>query len=127
MKKLFVSVPMKERKEEEIRKSIVKMHKIAEAIMGEKLELIDSYIEHKPPQDCKSRIWYLSKSVEKLATADVLICIKDRFEWNGCYIESEIAHRYGIQTIIVDEEWVMDDIDEIRKKMYGEISCSCME
>ena len=125
MKRLFVSVPMKGRTEEEIKKSIKKMHKIAETITGEDLELIDSYVEHKPPQDCKSRIWYLSKSIEKLATADILICIRDRYEWNGCYIESEIAQRYGIRTILIDEEWVMDDIAEIVKKMYEERPCNC--
>ena len=45
MKKLFVSVPMKGRTEEEIKASIQKMKKIAEIYEGEELELIDSYIE----------------------------------------------------------------------------------
>lgn len=42
MKKLFVSVPMKGRTEEEIKASIQKMKKIAEIYEGEELELIDS-------------------------------------------------------------------------------------
>ena len=63
MKKLFVSVPMKGRKEEEIRKSIAKMHKIAEAIVGEELELIDSYIVDNPPKDSKEAVWFLGKSI----------------------------------------------------------------
>lgn len=42
MKKLFVSVPMKGRTEEEIKASIQKMKKIAEICEGEDLELIDS-------------------------------------------------------------------------------------
>ena len=45
MKKLFVSVPMKGRTEEEIKASIQKMKKIAEIYEGEELELIESYIE----------------------------------------------------------------------------------
>ena len=49
MKKLFVSVPMKGRKEENIKRDIEKMHKIAEAVFGEELELLDSYIEENPP------------------------------------------------------------------------------
>ena len=48
MKKLFVSVPMKGRTEEEIKASIQKMKKIAEIYEGEELELIDSYIEDNP-------------------------------------------------------------------------------
>ena len=71
MKKLFVSVPMKGRTEEEIRKSIAKMKKIAEAYEGEELELIDSYVEDNPPKDNNQAIWYLGKSLEKLSQADM--------------------------------------------------------
>lgn len=119
MKKLFVSVPMKGRTEENIRKSITKMHKIAEAIMGEELELIDSYVEDNPPKDSKNSVWYLSKSIEWLAQADVFITIRDKYEWNGCYIESEVAQRYlEIPVIYIEEQYVMDDWEEVRKKMY---------
>ena len=69
MKKLFVSVPMKGRTEEEIKASIQKMKKIAEIYEGEELELIDSYIDDNPPKDNNQAIWFLGKSLEKLATA----------------------------------------------------------
>lgn len=61
MKKLFVSVPMKGRTEEEIKASIQKMKKIAEIYEGEELELIDSYIEDNPPKDSKEAVWYLGE------------------------------------------------------------------
>ena len=48
MKKLFISCPMKGRTEEQIRDSRNKMHKIAEAVFGEELEVIDSYIKKHP-------------------------------------------------------------------------------
>lgn len=60
MKKLFVSVPMKGRTEEEIKASIQKMKKIAEIYEGEELELIDSYIEDNPPKDSKEAVWYMT-------------------------------------------------------------------
>lgn len=120
MKKLFVSVPMKYRTEEEIRKSIKKMKAIAEAITGEELELIDSYVEDNPPQDSQQAIWYLSKSIEKLATADVFICITDHYDWDGCTIESEIAMRYGIDRIRVEGRYVMDDYDDAMKKLWDD-------
>lgn len=77
MKKLFVSVPMKGRTEEEIKASIQKMKKIAEIYEGEELELIDSYIEDNPPKDSKEAIWYLGESLKKLSQADVFIGIND--------------------------------------------------
>lgn len=63
MKKLFVSVPMKGRTEEEIKASIQKMKKIAEIYEGEELELIDSYIEDNPPKDSKEAVWYLGEAL----------------------------------------------------------------
>ena len=50
MKKLFISVPIKGRTEEAIKASMEKMHKIAEATVGEELEVIPSYIEDNPPK-----------------------------------------------------------------------------
>ena len=109
MKRLFVSVPMKGRTEEEIKASIQKMKKIAEIYEGEELELIDSYIEDDPPKDNNQAIWFLGKSLEKLATADVFIGIYDAWEWNGCFIEQEVANRYGIKAYSVDPRFIIDN------------------
>lgn len=113
MKKLFVSIPMKGRTEEEIKASIEKMKKIAEIYEGEKLELIDSYIEDNPPKDNNQAIWYLSKSIEKMAKADVFIGITDTWDWNGCHIEEEVAGRYGIKMYHVESRIVISNYDEL--------------
>lgn len=129
MKKLFVSVPMKGRTEEEIRKSIAKMKRIAEAYEGEELELIDSYIEDNPPENNNQAIWYLGESLKKLATADVFIGIYDAWDWNGCYIEQETAGRYGIKCYRVDAGIAIDNYRNLvernvlptcEKKLIGE-------
>lgn len=108
MKKLFVSVPMKDRTAEEIRASILKMHRIAEAYEGEELELIDSYVLEDPPMNYNRSVWYLSKSIEKLAEADVFIGISDLNGWPGCKIESDIAKAYNIKSYNVDSSIVVD-------------------
>lgn len=43
MKKLFISVPMRNRTECAIKASMEQMHKIAEAVFGEELEVIPTY------------------------------------------------------------------------------------
>ena len=88
MKKLFVSVPMKGRTEEEIKASIQKMKKIAEICEGEELELIDSYIEDNPPKGNNEAIFYIGESIKKLAQADVFVGICESYEWSGCRIEN---------------------------------------
>ena len=107
MKKLFVSVPMKGRTEEEIRKSIEKMKAIAEAYEEEPLELIQSYDPAYVPSAKNEAIAHLGKSLEKLADADLLITIGDTYEARGCYIESETAYRYGIKVIKIDPECII--------------------
>lgn len=118
MKKLFVSVPMKGRTEEEIKASIQKMKKIAEIYEGEELELIDSYIEDNPPKDSKEAVWYLGESLKKLAQADVFIGIDEAYDWNGCYIERDTAQRYGIKTYIVSGRHVIDNYNALLQKLF---------
>lgn len=118
MKKLFVSVPMKGRTEQEIKASIQKMKKIAEIYEGEELELIDSYIEDNPPKDSKEAIWYLSESLKKLAQADVFIGINDAWDWNECYIEIETAKRYGIKTYMISANYVIDNYNKLVNSLH---------
>ncbi len=109
MKKLFVSVPMKGRTEEEIKASIQKMKKIAEIYEGEELELIDSYIEDNPPKDNNEAVWYLGESLKKLAQADVFVGINEEWYWSGCHIESEVATRYAIKKYSIPVQYIIDN------------------
>ena len=123
MKKLFVSVPIKGRTEEEIKASIQKMKKIAEVYEGEGLELIDSYIEGNPPKNVHSPVWYLGKSLEKLSEADIFIGIEDDYNWSGCYIERQAAHRYDIKAYHVPADYVISNYWEVRKNADSMVQC----
>lgn len=125
MKKLFVSVPMKGRTEEEIKASIQKMKKIAEIYEGEELELIDSYIEDNPPKDSKEAVWYLGESLKKLAQADVFIGICESYDWNGCCIERETAEKYGIKACMIPARYVIDDYNALINKLHL-VCCDAM-
>ena len=126
MKKLFVSVPMKGRTEEETKASIQKMKKIAEIYEGEELELIDSYINEEPSERCNKGVWYLAKSIEMLAEADVFIGICQSYDWNGCYIEREIAERYGIKVYEILAQYVIDNYNALIQKMHP-ICCNACQ
>ena len=116
MKKLFVSVPMKGRTEEEIKSSIQKMKKIAEICEGEELELIDSYIEDNPPKDTKEAVWYLGESIKKLSQADVFIGIQEHYDWSGCRVEFFMAQEYGIKSYTVSAPYVIDNYYALLRK-----------
>ena len=104
MKKLFVSVPMRDRTEEQIRYSIDKMNKIANVIFDENLEVINSYdpkLRDEPPIDA------LGKSISAMADADYFIGIGYSVTYRGCSIETDVAHGYGITNYMVDSHWVL--------------------
>ena len=56
MKKLFISCPMKDRTEAQIRGTMMQMHNIAEAVFGEELDVIQSYIPD-PPCGMNQALW----------------------------------------------------------------------
>lgn len=125
MKKLFVSMPMKGRTEEEIKASIQSMKKIAEIYEGEELELIDSYIEDNPPKDSKEAVWYLGESLKKLAQADVFMGICESYDWSGCHIERQVAERYGIKAYMIPAKYVIDNYNALLQRLHP-VCCDAM-
>ena len=118
MKKIFVSVPMKGRTEDEIKASIQKMKKIAEIYEGEELELIDSYIDDNPPKENNEGVWYLAESLKKLAQADGFMGICESYDWIGCQIERETAERYGIKSYALPAKYIIDDYNALLNKLH---------
>lgn len=107
MKKLYISCPMRGRTPEAIKASIEKMHKIAEATVGEELEIINSYIEDA---DYKDRpIARLGESIKRMQDADYFICVTESYEFRGCRIENEVANTYKIKKIFVSTRHVAPD------------------
>lgn len=71
----------------------------AKNLLGEDVEVIDSFFQDAP-HDAKP-LWFLAKSLELLATADVVYFAKDWEKYRGCRIENTCAIEYGI-TVIED-------------------------
>lgn len=118
MKKLFISCPMNGRTEENIKKSMEKMHKIAEIVFDQELEVIDSYIEENPPENVNQGIWYLGKSIQRLSEADCFIGIDYNEFWKGCLMEAQIAQMYGIPMTHVKLEELMPDAVEVQEEYW---------
>lgn len=118
MKKLFISCPMKGRTEENIRKSMEKMHKIAEIVFDQELEVIPSYIEDRPPENSKQAVWYLGRAISLMAEADYFIGIGWSDFWAGCAIEADVARRYHIPVSHVEIRDLMPDAVEVEKSWY---------
>lgn len=99
MKKLFISQPMRGKTDEEILAVRERAIESAQRNLGEKVEVIDSFFRDVPA-DAKP-LWYLGKSLELLATADVAYFAPGWELARGCKIENLCAIEYGI-TVIED-------------------------
>lgn len=122
MKKLFISCPMKGRTEENIRKSMEKMHRIAEIMFDQELEVIPSYIEHKPPQNANQAIWYLGESIKKMSEADYYIGIDYSDFFHGCVIENDVSARYGLERTFVHVRELMPDVREVEENYWRTVA-----
>lgn len=98
MKKLFISQPMRGKSDEEILAERKKAIEIAEKVIGEPVEVIDSFFE-KAPVNAKP-LWFLGKSLEFLADADVAYFALGWKDARGCIIEHDCAIAYGIKSIV---------------------------
>lgn len=106
--RLFISQPMRGKSDEEIeseREDLIAIAKAVYAGRGE-VEVIDSFFKGglDVPAGTKAPLYYLSKSLELLATADVAIFAKDWREARGCRVEHECADGYGVSRIELPEE-----------------------
>lgn len=115
-KKLFISCPMKGRTEENIRNSMERMHKMAELVFNQELDVIPSYIEHTPPKDSNQAIWYLGESIKMLSEADYFVGVNYSSVFKGCTAERNIAHSYGIPSTTVSIREFMPDAYEIERQ-----------
>ena len=100
MKKLFISQPMKGKTDEEILAAREKAIRSAEEKLGEPVEVIDSFFQ-SAPADARP-LWFLGKSLELLAKADVAYFANGWEDARGCRIENTCAIEYGIDLVIED-------------------------
>lgn len=118
MKKLFISCPMKDRTEAQIRATMCQMRDIAESVFQEELEPIETYISDAPPENNNTALWCLGESIKRMAEADYFIGIYDEEkDFRGCAIESQIAKSYNIPSFIVNLRYIAPDVMEARERV----------
>ena len=97
MKKLFISQPMRDKTDEQIKAERNRAIEAAKDKLGEDVEIIDSFFEGAPA-DVKP-LWFLGKSLELLSEADIAYFVSGWNEYRGCRMENAACKEYGIETI----------------------------
>lgn len=94
MKRVFISQPMAGKSREEILSERDRLLAEAEKTSGELLVLIDSYLGDAAANSGKPLLW-LSKSLEIMSGADLVVFAPGWEEARGCAIEHRCAQEYG--------------------------------
>ena len=95
--RLFISQPMRGKTDEQILDERNYAINRAKKILGDDIEVIDSFFKGVPTDT--SPLWYLGESIKLLATADVVYFCDGWDTARGCRIEQTCAVEYGINTM----------------------------
>ena len=97
MKKLFISQPMNGKSDEEILAERREAVERAEEVIGEKVEVLETFYTDFSPN--AKPLEFLARSISDLAKADIAFFAKGWDERRGCKIEHQCAVEYGIPVI----------------------------
>lgn len=108
MKKLFVSLPMRGLNEREIRKRMNYLKSLVELELKEEVILIDTFIKDEPDSEEINDIglYYLGKSIEMMAYADIVIFANGWMKARGCKVEYKAAVEYGVKILYEDHLFI---------------------
>nr|DAV07198.1 MAG TPA: protein of unknown function (DUF4406) [Caudoviricetes sp.] len=95
--RLFISQPMRGKTDEQILDERNYAISRAKKILGDDVEVIDSFFNDVPTDT--SPLWYLGESIKLLATADIVYFCDGWDTARGCRIEQMCAADYGINTM----------------------------
>lgn len=119
--KVFISVPMKDKTDEEIKKEIAIVENIAKAYFPEEtvlgtLEFVDNFkknvdgdflgvslsISH-PKDKEKMPLYYLGEALQKMSNCDAVMFPLNWERYRGCNLEFDAADRYGLKCYFYDD------------------------
>lgn len=96
VRKVMLIQPMAGRNEEEIKRE---REMITEAIESNGQEVINTLFIEEAPKDSKEGLYYLGKSIQAMAEADIVMLLPNWEKARGCKIEYECAKAYGLEVV----------------------------
>lgn len=92
-KKIFISQPMGNLTDEQVLEERAALIRWAEKQLGEAVDPLETFFDFGSDA---TPLYYLAKSIEFLAKADVAVFAPDWKDARGCRIEHQCAVDYGI-------------------------------
>lgn len=95
--KVFISVGMRGRSDEEIKNDITRATK---DILNRwpDAEVVDNFVEK--PEDVSERLYCLGEAIKILGDCDACYFVKGWRKYSGCQVEMEVCMQYDIDIMI---------------------------
>lgn len=106
--KVFISLPMRDRTEKEIQKEFERVKYITQKKFPNRwVKILPSYTNIDPPEEVKDPgVWYVGRSILKLAEAEVVVFARGWETSRGCLVEHSCANEYGMTILeLTDEDY----------------------
>ena len=100
--KVFLSVGMSHRKDEDVISDIERASSIIRHMFGDSVEIIHNWNCPEAPKK-SGRLWYLGEAIKKLGKCDVCFFVSGWEKHKGCKAEQFICSAYNITEIYEDE------------------------
>ena len=98
VKKLFISIPMRDKERSEIISEQQKALSALSAYLGEPLMLIETFLDvDASPLEC------LGESIKRISSADYILFGEGWENSRGCRVENECAKEYGLKIFYENE------------------------
>lgn len=97
MLKVFISQPMRDKTDEQIKQERNRAISIIKNKFDDDVEILDSFFEDAPHN--AAPLWFLGKSILVLSKADIAYFVGQWREYRGCKAENYLAKEYGIRVI----------------------------
>lgn len=113
MKKIFISVPMRGRTEENIRKSIEKMRDCTKILLEDDVTIVNEYKPMTEPSEDVPVNWRLQKlgeSISLMSLADMVVTVNGCWDYPGCSVETHAAGNYEIPVLYLPFDYICSDL-----------------
>lgn len=94
---VFISQPMCNRSETQIRLEREAAVQVAKRLLGDDIEVIDSIVSESA--DGHNPLWFLGSAIQLMDKADVCFFVKGWEAYRGCRVEHTVAMEYGIRIV----------------------------
>lgn len=114
LKKVFISQPMRDKTDEEILKERKRLKEfLTQKLKDNSFEFLNSFFPNlEIPNDVKHpKIYYLSKAIEMLSKADILLMAEGWERYHGCIFERDIFRTYKDGGGIYDETEMREELN----------------